>query len=242
MKDQYAGDISDYLKISLLRCLSGDDRRLAVAWYYNQGDDGRSDGKHVDYTRERRWRLLDAPVHDCLAQLVAGDDRCIRRLQGLEIWPPGTLFHEAPLKSLPRPAWLKSMCDHVRDAHILFLDPDNGIGRDPAKHATEEDLEMLRSSDRALVFIHFPGRKSHDAQVSGLHKRLGALGFREPITLRTRVRVPWTKESRSGFVPLFRFFTLLDADTALRARLGQFAERLASLSDSLGAMAVIDAS
>ena len=33
MRDQYAGDISDLLKLSLLRTLAAGDRSLGVGWY-----------------------------------------------------------------------------------------------------------------------------------------------------------------------------------------------------------------
>lgn len=34
MRDQYAGDVSDFLKFAFLRALAGEDRILGIAWYY----------------------------------------------------------------------------------------------------------------------------------------------------------------------------------------------------------------
>lgn len=52
MRDQYATDISDYLKFSLLRVFNQGARRLGIGWYYLPGHDGRNDGRHVEYKSE----------------------------------------------------------------------------------------------------------------------------------------------------------------------------------------------
>src|SRR5437764_14417374 len=36
---------------------------LGVAWYYAPGDDGRVDGRHVEWRDESAWRQLDAQLH-----------------------------------------------------------------------------------------------------------------------------------------------------------------------------------
>jgi hypothetical protein len=59
MKDQYAGDISDVLKFAFLRALAGSDRMLGVAWYYVPGDDGRTDGRHLEWRNEPAWQRID---------------------------------------------------------------------------------------------------------------------------------------------------------------------------------------
>ena len=59
MRDQYSGDISDLLKFAFLYRLAEQDRRLGVGWYYNTSDDGRRDGRHVEYRGEPKWACLD---------------------------------------------------------------------------------------------------------------------------------------------------------------------------------------
>ena len=46
MRDQYAGDVSDYLKFSFLKTIVGQTRQLGIAWYYCDRNDGRADGRH----------------------------------------------------------------------------------------------------------------------------------------------------------------------------------------------------
>jgi len=45
MRDQYARDISDLLKLALLRALVDESETLGVGWYYNPVNDGRPDGR-----------------------------------------------------------------------------------------------------------------------------------------------------------------------------------------------------
>jgi len=87
MRDQYAGDVSDVLKFALLRALVRQDRTLGVAWYYAPGDDGRPDGRHLEWRDEAAWRLLDAELHTGLATLP---ERSIAALERAAIWPNGS--------------------------------------------------------------------------------------------------------------------------------------------------------
>ena len=71
MRDQYAGDVSDVLKFAFLRALAGTDRTLGIAWYYAPGDDGRADGRHLEWQDEPAWQRLDPQLHAGLSMLPA---------------------------------------------------------------------------------------------------------------------------------------------------------------------------
>src|SRR5690349_7019682 len=96
MRDQYAGDISDVLKFAFLRALVRSDRILGVAWYYDPGDDGRPDGRHLEWRDEPAWRILDEKLHWGLAAL---SERSIAALEQAAIWPDRVLFHREPVPS-----------------------------------------------------------------------------------------------------------------------------------------------
>ena len=91
-----------------------------------------------------------------------------------------------------RSAWGKSKRSALDGADIVFLDPDNGIGKETQKHATFSEIRLLRKPGRAIVFITFPGRSmKHDALLRQLHERLADETDAENIvTLRTSVSVP----------------------------------------------------
>jgi hypothetical protein len=69
MRHQCAGDVSDVLKIAFLRALAGADRTLGIAWYYEPGDDGHADGRHLEWRNEQAWQQLDTQLHAGLSML-----------------------------------------------------------------------------------------------------------------------------------------------------------------------------
>ena len=225
MRDQYVGDVSDALKFAYLRALAGNDRRLGVAWYYVLGEDGKSDGRHVEWRQEPAWQQLDSVLHTGLSSLP---ERSIAELERAAIWPDKVIFHREPMPTRDgRLAWASRMGHELRDADLVFLDPDNGIGDDTKKHATMSELQMMRRPGRALVFISFPGRNlPHDQLVQRLHLRLTAeTGAQNILTLRTNVSVPRLPGSKFK-VQRQRWLTILDADGALIARAKDFARVL----------------
>ncbi|HZS85314.1 MAG TPA: hypothetical protein VFA50_20750 [Stellaceae bacterium] len=211
-----------------LRALAGADRTLGIAWYYAPGDDGRADGRHLEWRDEAAWRLLDGELH---AGLAALPERSIAALERAAIWPKGALFHREPMPSrVERSAWEMQKRSALDDANIVFLDPDNGIGAESEKHATFTEVRLLRKPGRAIVFITFPGRNlKHDAHLWQLHERLAVeVGAESVITLLTNVSVPRAAGSRSC-VQRQRWFTVVDPDAELTARAQAFATALASV-------------
>jgi hypothetical protein len=228
VRDQYAGDVSDVVKFALLRALAGADHTLGIAWYYAPGDDGRADGRHLEWRDEAAWRVLDPQPHAGLATLP---DRSVAALEQAAIWPTGALFHREPMPArVERSAWGMRKRSALDGADVVFLDPDNGVGSETEKHATFTEIRLLRRSGRAVVFITFPGRSlTHDALLRQLHERLGVeAGVENVITLRTNVSVPRAPGSRS-YVQRQRWFTIVDPDAELTARAQAFAKALASV-------------
>lgn len=228
MRDQYVSDISDLIKFSLLRALAGEDRILGIAWYYVPGNDGRADGRHLEWLREPSWRLLDPLLHRGLMTLP---ERSIAALESAAIWPTGTIFHREPMPSrIDRENWAAQKRERLRPADLIFLDPDNGLGKCSPKHATLSELRLLRRPGRAIVFITFPGRNMpHDSMLRQLHQCLIAeTGTRHQITLRTTVSIPRAEGSRLH-VPRQRWFTIVDPDTSLAVRAQMFATALGSV-------------
>ena len=228
MRDQYAGDISDVLKFAFLRALADQDKTLGVAWYYAPGDDGRPDGRHLEWRDEAAWCQLDEKLHEGLASLP---ERSIAALERALIWPEGTLFHREPMPPrAERSAWGARCRSALDRADIVFLDPDNSIGAEGEKHATFSEIRLLRRPGRAIVFITFPGRSmKHNALLQQLHERLfGETEAEKIVTLRTNVSVP-SGIGSSSYVQRQRWFTVVDADAELTARTQAFAIALASI-------------
>jgi hypothetical protein len=219
MRDLYAGDVSDAFKFAFLRALAGDNRRLGIGWYYAPGSDNHRDGRHLEWLNEAAWRQLDAGLH---AGLSALPERSVAALEQAPIWPKGTLFHREPMPYSGRDAWGKRKRDVLEAADLVFLDPDNGLGDHPEKHARFSEVQDLRRPGRAIVFITFPGRVKHDILLQRLHDRLSG----EVLTLRTSAAVPTTK---GAYVPRVRWFTVVDPDAELTTRTQTFATALSAM-------------
>ena len=228
MRDQYAGDVSDVLKFAFLRALARTDRTLGIAWYYVPDNDGRPDGRHLEWRDELAWQRLDQQLHTGLSML---HERSIGALERAAIWPKGTRFHREPMPISPmRNGWGMQMRRELDVSDILFLDPDNGLGKESPKHATLSEIRLLRKAGRAIVFITFPGRsKPHEVLVQQLHNQLlGEAGAGSVITLRTNVSVPYIR--RAGlYVQRQRWFTVVDPDAELTARAREFVDSLTSI-------------
>jgi len=159
MRDQYAGDISDFLKFALLRAMASSNRVLGIGWYYLPGGDGRPDGRHVEWRDDPAWRDFDSDLHAGLSSL---SERSVAALERASIWPRRTIFHRDPVPAdLMRREWAQRKRAALSSADLVFLDPDNGVGEVSQKHTTFEEIRLLRRATRTISVIHFPGRISH---------------------------------------------------------------------------------
>jgi hypothetical protein len=243
VRDQYAGDISDFLKYALLRALAATDRKLGVAWYYNPEHDGRTDGGHTEYASESKWSRMDSPLHQALVKFNSQSasepsSRIVANVESLPIWPDATVFHGlGELERVPNLAarrwWLSAMLTRLKECNLVFLDPDNGTrslfrATQAQRYAGLDEVRGFRRPyDRALLLIKFPARVEFDRQEDELHGQLRhATGAERILTMRTSAMVQ-TKTGR--WVPRFRWFTLLDHDDALGERLERFARVLNSV-------------
>ena len=225
MRDQYAGDISDYLKYAFLRAVAPDEGRLGVAWYFLPGDDGRPDGRHDEYLQDVRWRALDPTLFD---QLKGREHRSVAAVEKLGFWPERTIFHaEAVPPSRDRERWAAAMRAGLSDAQAVFLDPDNGVSREGVvsrKSATVAEVKAFFDAGRLGLLIRFPHRvTTHDLQLEAYHQAFAAMS---PVTIRTCARVP---NAGGGSSPRIRWFTALNGSADVRARMVEFAARVEAM-------------
>ena len=154
MRDQFAGDISDLLKFSFLRSLAGPGAQLGIAWYFVEGLNGRNDGRHREFCTEEKWKNLDEHVWKTLCRLK---DLTVKGLEESGVLPPETVFYRAPVpKRADRAGWASIMQRKLATCDLVFLDPDNGLGKSTPRHATIEELKRFCEGSRAIAFIQFP--------------------------------------------------------------------------------------
>jgi hypothetical protein len=130
MKNQYVGDVNDYVKHSLLATVVGalPGWPLALCWMLTADDSG-SDGSKTGYLGVPAvYRRFNPDVFDVLARVVDSGDRRIDAPAIRGLFPTATQFlNELPSDSRSRRAYWDEVYGSLPTQSILFVDPDNGL-------------------------------------------------------------------------------------------------------------------
>ena len=183
MQDRYVGDIGDFVKYGLLRCL-GTGKRLGVAWYLRTAGDitKAQDGRYTTYLEEsERWRSLDPALFDGLRELLGSGSRTVAAIEQ-SVLLEGAVFAAEPLdiSNVPvreRERWRRDWFGRARakliECTLVFADPDNGLypnarfsytRKENTKHIPRFEAEEL-AEGRSAVIYH------HNSRFRGGHKR-----------------------------------------------------------------------
>ena len=169
MKNQYFGDVRDYLKYSLLMAL-GCDLSVAVCWLLTP-DDPSTDGRKTDYLcNPDRWLKYDPPIYDFLhKQVVERRIRCVEVLEHSGLLGDNTRFFSelVPDCGLQRCEYFDKFMEQANGADLIFFDPDTGIepsvsARDPSTYIGTNWTDHFGEGHSLLVYQHFGRRESHD--------------------------------------------------------------------------------
>lgn len=187
MKNQYFGDVNDYLKYGLLRGLSTQGiSNTLVAWMLTP-DDGSSDGQFRSYLQQpRHWQKFDADLYESLRTLRHAEP-CVALVERSGLLPGASFFSDfVPDARQPRTEWFSRLREATGDAELVFLDPDNGIevpskpvGRKgSSKYVLWSELNDLWQLGKSLlIYQHFPRerRSAFSERIRGeLSLRIGA--------------------------------------------------------------------
>jgi len=197
MKDQYFGDINDYRKYGLLRCLlERTGLALGVCWLLT-ADDGRRDGELREYLHKQRWGRYDPELYDALRQLLK--DGTERTVVHAETWRllPGATYHHRLLThgGAERRAYFVEGFARLQECPLIFFDADNGLEVPSVGYGTKKSVKYLywREVEEAyelghsvVIYQHFR-REPRDAFVAATTR-----------TLRDRLAAPWVGAFRTA--------------------------------------------
>ncbi len=168
MKNQYFGDIYDYIKYGLLRQLSCYGKvSTAVCWMLTKNDDKR-DGHRVNYLQQpAAWRGFDPPMFDCLRTAVL--DRKERDVGVVEKSGllPNTTFYSHLVTDAPdeRCRYFDGFLEFAHGRELIFFDPDNGLEIKSVKYGRKgasrylflrEVSQSFKAGHSLLVYQHMP--------------------------------------------------------------------------------------
>jgi len=174
VKDQYAGDIGDFVKLGLLRYLS--TCSLGIIWYKTSGIEFGGDGKFTEYLhRKSEFREYDHQLFDYFKIMVCEDrDRRIARLESILRRADTVYFFGKQVPTgIMRKEWFREACNAVdhRDCELVFVDPDNGIDCTSLvdsvgeKHISSWELAELSRHSSVLAYHHLP-REPHAEHIA----------------------------------------------------------------------------
>jgi hypothetical protein len=172
MKNQYFGDINDYRKYGLIRCIiNAGNFRILVAWMLTP-DDGSTDGKLTQYlSKPDQWQNFDPELYKGIQALInSNSHRKVELIEHTNLLPNAKYFSDiVPDTNVEeRTNWTQKLIDISEDANLIFIDPDNGIevnskpyGR---KHSSKflywREINDLWSRGKSLlVYQHFRREK-----------------------------------------------------------------------------------
>lgn len=166
MKDQYYGDVNDYVKYGLLRCLSEAGLRVGVNWMLTP-DDGSSDGGKLAYLADdERWRSHDPELYASLRSTVGAGVRRSTLLAENGLIPGARFFRElVPKQSRDRDQWFERSLAALGGQDLMFFDPDRGLEVASSRpgSATASQYLYWSEAERAwqtgaslLIFQYFP--------------------------------------------------------------------------------------
>nr|ART39122.1 H348 [uncultured bacterium] len=179
MKDQYFGDVNDYLKNGLLRCLREAGWRIGVCWMLTPDDDTRSDGGKVRYlSQPRLWRRHDPALFDALSATVGSGSPRNVAIAEEGGWIQGArFFSEVIPDSKPgRTDWFARALAALSSSDLIFFDPDNGLevpskplgSKDSSKYLFWDEARLAWEQGASLlIFQHF-ARENRDAHIGRL--------------------------------------------------------------------------
>lgn len=214
MQDRYAGDVGDFGKYGLLRSLCREDKygpalRLGVLWYRFIGKepDAPNDGKDTGYLSSQRSALFEKCDPELFAMMrkVVQGERSVAAVERSGALPSNTLYFSDPFtfkqeerrpeRVQKRYEWLAAGLRKVKQAALVFADPDNGFEVKSYKPLTKKGPKYVYYDDllpcwergqSLIVYQHSAWNKNVEKQtaerIEVLRERFS--GLRDVIPLR----------------------------------------------------------
>ena len=168
MQNRYAGDVGDFGKLGMLRCIECAGIKVGVNWYLVEDEEHNADGKHTRYLRDRKFVGIDEELRRSLAFLIYNNSRSVEQLERQALLQTGIYYHET-LRPVPnniresRYTWHQNGLKSMNGSELIFLDPDNGllpksIGKGSAKSVKyvlpDEIIDYYEAGHSVVFYSH----------------------------------------------------------------------------------------
>ena len=210
MQDRYTGDIGDYGKLGLLRCLAVAGLRVGVNWYRTPDENHNEDGRFTQYAHDSSYRDYDPQLWASLAQILESNQRRVESLETPDILD--AVFYNKPLdfsrvsfreREGTRADWHRRALTALNGCELVFVDPDNGLmvpsarrSKKANKYVLPEELFAYYQQGSSVVYYQHKARRQ-DGFYTDQHNKLlrderiqGAEGLGLKF-IRTSLRYYW---------------------------------------------------
>jgi hypothetical protein len=205
MQNRYVGDIGDFAKYALLRCLgTPHEFRLGIVWCLFGDESHNADGRHTGYLGRPEFRSLDPQLHDRLNMIVNSGHRSIEKICRARIFPRHTVFFDLPVMALGgvrggkatreayRRNWLSEALAATAGSDLVFFDPDNGLevssvprhAPKAGKYVFWDELELFWTRGQSLIIYHHLNRRASVREQTAALKRAFVDRFSDASMIR----------------------------------------------------------
>ncbi|MHB1356940.1 MAG: hypothetical protein ACYCZF_13310 [Anaerolineae bacterium] len=171
MKNAYYGDVNDYLKYGLLRCLANEGSlSIGVFWMLTEGGSG-NDGKFTRYLdKPKKWKSFDELLFNRLYDDVrVKNHRSVSQVKSGGLIPNGSFYDTVvPAETEQRNIYFTQGLNTLSKSDVIFFDPDNGTEVPSVRYGTAASIRYIYWSELAtaykaghslLVYQHYPREK-----------------------------------------------------------------------------------
>jgi len=165
MQDRYAGDVGDFGKIGMLRCIEKLGIKVGVNWYLVGDESHNNDGKHIGYQKDKKFLGCDDDLLCGLSNMIEKGKRSVAELEKLNLLSTGKYYHKRLIESEVRDKnnrikWHQNALDAMQGCDLVFLDPDNGMipksigggSRKSIKYVFPEEIIDYYKAGHSVVF------------------------------------------------------------------------------------------
>ena len=155
MKNQYYGDINDYRKYGLLRCLAREGLSIGICWMLTERDES-TDGVKTEYlSKPQKWQFFDPMLFDCLYYDVkVSEKRAVAQVEFNHLFTNSTFFNEhVPIVRLDRDKYISRALDTLGNVDLVFFDPDNGFEVSTTRYDSKDSTKYVFWSEAASVYL-----------------------------------------------------------------------------------------
>ena len=176
MQDRYTGDIGDYDKLGLLRCLAAAGLRVGVNWYRTPDEDHNEDRRFTQYAHDSSYRDCDPQLWASLARILDANQRQVKSLETPAILD--AVFFNKCLdfskvhfrkRAEKRAEWHSGALAALDGCESVFVDPDNGLmvpsarrSKKANKYVLPEELFDYYQQGASVIYYQHKARRPDD--------------------------------------------------------------------------------